>query len=95
MVKAPVERLRAGSVPLAAVKSAALVSVPPVPVTVMGPVPAPTGTVAVIVVPPETLATAATPLNCTVGEVPKLYPVRVTVVPAGPEVGLNPVITVG
>ena len=43
-----------------------------VPVTVIGPVPAPTGTVAVIVFPPETLATAPAPLNSTRGVVPKL-----------------------
>ena len=92
---APVERLRAGSVPLATVKLAALKSVPPVPVTVMGPVVAPTGTVAVMVVPPDTLAVAVAPLNCTVGVVPKLYPVMVTVVPAGPVAGLKPVTTVG
>jgi len=73
----------------------ALVSVPPVPVTVIGPVPAPAGTVAVMVFPPETLATAPTPLNSTTGEVPKLYPLIVTMVPAGPEAGENEVITVG
>ena len=69
----PVESPKAGSVPVATVKTVALVSVPPDAVTVMGPVPAPAGTVAVMVFPPETLATAPTPLkSTTTGEVPKL-----------------------
>jgi hypothetical protein len=73
VVRDPVERLKVGSVPLATIKLLALVSVPPIPVTVMGPVPAPTGTATVIVFPPETLTTLVLiPLNSTTGLVPKL-----------------------
>jgi len=79
------------------VKVSALVSVPLlVLVTEIAPVVAEIGTVAVIWVPPFcTLAVAVTPLNFTTGEVPKLYPERVTVVPAVPEIGLTELITVG
>ena len=82
---------RAGAV---TVKLAALVPVPPGVVTVMEPVVAPAGTVAVICVPESTVKSAATPLNATPVAPAKPVPVSVTSVAIGPEAGANP-LTVG
>ena len=56
------------------------------------PVVAPLGTVAVIDVAVEAVIVAVVPLNLTVGE-EKFDPLIVTLVPAAPELGLNPLIT--
>jgi len=73
------------------VKSDALVAVPPGVVTVILPVTAPVGTVAVTRVPaPFTEnVVAATPPNFTEVAPPKFVPLIVTEVPTGPLVGLN------
>jgi hypothetical protein len=88
------EMLRAwDGTPLVTVKSVALVAVPPGVVTVILPVVAPVGTVAVIFVAEFTVnVVAATPLNLTEVAPVKLVPVILTVVPTGPEVGVNDVI---
>jgi hypothetical protein len=73
------------------VKSVALVAVPPGVVTVIFPVVAPEGTVAVILVEEFTVKAADTLLNLTADVVKpeplKLVPLMVTEVPTGPEVG--------
>jgi hypothetical protein len=73
------------------VKLEELVAVPPGVVTLMGPVVAPEGTVAVILVEEFTVNDADTLLNVTdvvVKPLPlKLVPLMVTEVPTGPEVG--------
>jgi hypothetical protein len=75
------------------VKFVELVPVPTAFVTEMGPVVAPTGTTAVIRVEELTLKdVAAKPLNLTAVAPVKLVPVRVTVVPTQPLVGVNEVI---
>lgn len=78
------------------VKSVVLVAVPPGVVTVIFPVVAPVGTVAVICVAEFTVNVAVTPLNLTevvVKPVPlKFVPVITTVLPTGPKVGVNEVI---
>src|SRR5437762_1366251 len=77
------------------VKLLALVAVPPGVVTLIGPVVAPLGTVAVIWVSELTVKLADVPLNFT-AEVPvKLVPVMVTWVPTGPMVGVNELIVGG
>ena len=82
--------------PPVTVNSPELVSIPPVPVTVMLPVVAPVGTVAVRVLASITATpVAVVPSNSTTGLEPKLYPEMVTGVPEGPKVGLKEVITVG
>ncbi len=79
---------------LTTVKLAELVVVPPVVVTEIGPVVAPTGTAAVIW-PGETTVTAvaASPLNATVGTVVvalvRLLPLIVTISPTGPVVAVK------
>ena len=76
------------------VKSVALVAAgSPATSTVIGPVVAPDGTVAVMTVPaPFTVLNAAIPLNFTPGVAPKLLPLIVTVSPTKPEDGENEVI---
>ena len=69
-----------------------LVPVPAGFVTVIGPVVAPVGTVAVILVLEFTVKLAATPAKLTAVVPVKLPPVMVTVVPAGPLVGEKEVI---
>lgn len=64
---------------------------PPGVTTWMGPVVAPAGTVAVICVALLVVKEAADPLKLTPVAPLKFPPVRVTVVPAGPERGENPV----
>ena len=83
-----------GALPELTAKSVALVAVVcPATSTVILPVVAPLGTVAVIEVAVEAVIVAAVPLNLTVGE-EKFDPLIVTLVPAAPELGLNP-LTVG
>jgi hypothetical protein len=69
-----------------------VVAVPPPVVTVIGPVEAPVGTVAVIDVADATAKVAATPLKLTAVAPVKFVPVTVTEVPAGPLDGANDVI---
>jgi hypothetical protein len=71
------------------VKFALLTPLPAEFVTAMRPVCAPTGTVAVIRVEEFTVKVAPTPLNVTELIAVKFVPVIVTVVPAGPDVGVN------
>ena len=73
-------------------KFVALVAVPPGVVTVILPVVAPEGTVAVILVEVLTVNVAATPLNLTEEASLKVLPLIVTLVPARPEVGEKLVI---
>ena len=74
------------------VKSLVLVTEPAGVVTLIGPVVAPAGTVAVILVALTTLNVAATPLKVTLVAPVKFVPVIVTVVPTGPNVGVNEAI---
>ncbi len=74
------------------VKLLVLVTEPAGVVTLIGPVVAPAGTVAVILVDLTTLNVAAVPLKVTPVAPVKLVPVIVTVVPTGPKVGENEVI---
>src|SRR5205823_2337783 len=69
-----------------------LVAVPSGVTTLMGPVVAPLGTVAVICVSESTVNWALVPLNCTSVAPVKEVPVTVTEVPTGPEGGSNPVM---
>ena len=69
------------------VKLPALVAVPPGVATVIGPVVAPEGTVAVICVDESAVKTALVPLNSTELAAPRLLPVTTTLVPAGPLLG--------
>ena len=74
-------------------KLPAEVAIPDGVTTVMGPVEAPTGTVATISVVEFTVKEALTPLKFTeVGEI-KLVPLIVTTVPTGPLPGVNPLST--
>jgi len=66
-----------------------LVAVPAGLVTVMGPVVAPAGTVAVIWMEVTTVNVALTPLKLTLVVPMKLVPVMVTEVPTGPDVGVK------
>jgi hypothetical protein len=77
---------------LITVKLDALVAVPPTVVTLIGPVVAPAGTAVEIVVAEVTENAAAVPLNATAVAPVKSVPVTVTLVPAGPLVGVNPEI---
>jgi len=87
------ERLTEGAPASVTVKSVALVAVVcPVTSTVILPVVAPLGTVAVIEEAVEDVTVAVVPLNLTVGEDPKLVPLIVTLVPTAPELGLKPLI---
>ncbi len=71
------------------VKLPALEMVTLLVVTVIGPVPAPTGTVVVMLVALELVTIAGTPLNVTLGVPVKFVPVMVTVAPTAPLVGLK------
>ncbi len=80
------------------VKSVALVAVPSVTATVIGPVVAPDGTSVTIVVAVLDVIVAVVPLNVTVlldGAISKFVPVIVTVVPTGPLIGVKLVIVGG
>ena len=73
----------------------ALVAVMVLAVTVIGPVVAPLGTVAVSELPLAAVTVAAVPLNFTAfadGVAPKPDPLITTLVPAGPEAGVKLVI---
>src|SRR5213594_2144150 len=74
------------------VKLFVLVAVPPGVVTRSGPVVAPVGTVAWIVVAEVTVKLALTPLNITAVAPVKSVPLIVTLVPTGPLVGVKLVI---
>ena len=74
------------------VKLFVLVAVPPGVVTLSGPVVAPVGTAAWIVVAEVTVKLALTPLNVTVVAPVKFVPLIVTLVPTGPLVGVKLVI---
>lgn len=77
------------------VKSETLVAVLPATVTVIFPVDASDGIVVVMLVEVLAVTVAAVPLKFTVladGVLLKFVPVMVTVVPTGPEVGVNEVI---
>ena len=89
-----VESVIMGVLGASTVKSVALVAVgSPATSTVIGPVAAPDGTVAVMTVPaPLTELAAAKPLNLTPGAAPKLLPLIVTVSPTRPEEGEKDVI---
>jgi hypothetical protein len=63
--------------------------------TEIGPVVAPSGTVAVIFVSESTVKTEAVPLNRTAVAPEKAEPLIVTDVPTGPDVGENPLIDGG
>ena len=78
--------------PTVTVKSLLLPPVPAVVVTLIGPVVAPVGTVAVIWVLETTVKAASVPLKVTVLAPVKLFPPIVTVVPTGPLVGLKELI---
>ena len=69
-----------------------LVAVPSGVVTVIGPLPAPAGTVVLICVADTTVKVALVPLNPTAVAPPRFVPVIVTAVPAAPLAGLKPVI---
>jgi hypothetical protein len=72
------------------VKVVALVAVPVGVTTLIGPVVAPTGTVAVILVAELTVkAVAGVPLNCTLEAAVRNVPVSVTLVPTGPLIGVK------
>lgn len=81
--------------PTVTVKSVALVAVPLAVVTVIFPVVAPAGTVAVILVAEVTVNVAETPLNLTDEAPVKPVPVMVTFVPTDPLLGENEVIVGG
>ena len=89
-----VERFKIGVPGGITVKFVALVAVgSPATSTVIGPVVAPDGTVAVICVPAGlTLDEAAMPLNLTAGVAPKLTPLMVTVSPTRPDDGVKDVM---
>src|SRR5947208_1252001 len=74
---------------LITVKLAALLAVPPGVVTLIGPLVAPAGTVAVIAVAEPTVKLALVPLNSTALAPVKLVPLIVTLVPTGPLLGVK------
>src|SRR5947199_8900033 len=74
------------------VKLLALLAVPLGVMTLIEPVVAPAGTVAVIVVAEPTVKLALVPLNSTAVAPVKFVPLIVTLVPTGPLVGVKPVI---
>src|SRR5437762_236371 len=80
---------------LITVKLAALLAVPPGVVTLIGPLVAPAGTVAVIAVAELTVKLALVPLNSTAEAPVKLVPLMVTLVPTGPLPGVKLVIVGG
>jgi hypothetical protein len=73
-------------------KFAALVAVNPLALTAIGPVEAPSGTMATISVVERTSKVAGTPLKVTLETLMKLLPVIVTAVPISPLPGENPKI---
>src|SRR5205814_8803987 len=77
---------------LMTVKLAALLAVPSEVVTLIGPLVAPAGTVAVIAVAEPTVKLALVPLNSTALAPVKLVPLIVTLVPTGPLPGVKLVI---
>jgi hypothetical protein len=78
-------------IPGVTVKLVPLVPVPPEVVTLIGPEVAPAGTVAVIWLPLTTVKlVAAVALKSTADALLKYWPLIVTSVPTGPEVGLKP-----
>src|SRR5882762_8903856 len=77
------------------VKLLALLAVPPGVVTLIGPVVAPDGTVAVIAVAEFTVKLALVPLNSTDVAPVKFVPLIVTLVPAGPLPGVKLVMVGG
>jgi hypothetical protein len=79
---------------LTTVKLLPLVPVPAAVVTLIGPVVAPAGTVAVIAVADATEKAALTPLNVTAVAPVKLVPLIDTEVPTGPNAGVK-LVTVG
>src|SRR5205814_2357754 len=84
-----------GGVVSPTVKLAALLAVPPGVVTLIGPLVAPAGTVAVIAVAELTVKLALVPLNSTAEAPVKLVPLIVTLVPTGPLLGVKLVIVGG
>jgi len=80
---------------LMTVKLAALLAVPAEVVTLIGPLVAPSGTVAVIVVAEATVKLALAPLNSTAVAPVKLVPLIVTLVPTGPLAGVKLVMVGG
>ncbi|HYR17113.1 MAG TPA: hypothetical protein VEQ67_23290, partial [Mycobacterium sp.] len=74
---------------LMTVKLPVLLAVPPEVVTLIGPVAAPAGTVAVIAVAELTVKLALVPLNRTALAPVKFVPLMVTLVPTGPVVGVK------
>jgi hypothetical protein len=78
--------------PAVTVKLLALVAVPPAVVTLMVPVVAPVGTVALICVAELTVNDAVVPLNFTAVAPLKFAPVIVTLIPTAPLVGEKLVI---
>ena len=84
-----------GGVVSPTVKLAALLAVPPGVVTLIGPLVAPAGTVAVIAVAELTVKLALVPLNSTAEAPVKLVPLMVTLVPTGPLPGVKLVIVGG
>jgi hypothetical protein len=81
-----------GGGPPTTVKAVTEVAVPLGVITEIGPVVAPGGTVAVIRVTEFTVNVAVTLLNMTAVAPKKSVPVIVTIVPMGPEVGVNDVM---
>jgi hypothetical protein len=71
------------------VKLLALLAVPAGLMTLIGPLVAPVGTVAVIVVAEFAVKLALVPLNRTAEALVKLVPLMVTVAPGGPLVGVK------
>ena len=82
-------------VEVVAVKLLALVAVPPGVVTLIGPLVAPLGTVAVIWVLVFTVKLAPVPLKATAVAPVKLFPLMVTEVPTDPLLGLKELMVGG
>src|SRR5207302_1236223 len=80
---------------LSTVKLPELLAEPPGVVTLIGPLEAPAGTVAVIVVAELTVKPALVPLNCTTVAPVRFVPLIVTLAPASPLLGVKLVIDVG
>ena len=72
-----------------------LAAVPSGVVTVIGPLPAPAGTVVLTWVAEATVKVALVPLNATAVAPVRFVPVIVTAVPAAPLAGVKPVIVGG
>src|SRR2546427_13290492 len=84
-----------GDTAVPTVKLLALLAVPAEVVTLIGPVVAPAGTLAVIVVAEPTVKLALVPLNSTAVAVVKFVPLIVTLVPTGPLAGAKLAIVGG